>query len=117
MKERFEQANFGKAVRRRIELANEVLAEYQAAGYTLTIRQLYYQLVARGYIENTQQSYKRIVSAMTKARYAGLIDWEAIEDRTRHTMHPPQWNNHIAIARLAQKEFRLPRWHDQSNSV
>lgn len=117
MKEQFEEYNFGATVSRRIDLANQVLAEYQAAGYTLTIRQLYYQLVARGYIENTQQSYKRIVDAMTKARYAGLVDWEAIEDRTRSTMRPPEWNNHIAIARIAQKQFRLPRWHDQPNHV
>lgn len=117
MKETFETYNFGATVMRRIDLANQVLAEYRRAGYTLTIRQLYYQLVARGYIENTQQSYKRIVDAMTKARYAGLVDWSAIEDRTRSTMHPPEWDNHVDIARLVAEQFRLPRWHGQKNHV
>lgn len=117
MKEQFEEYNFSARVTERITLAQQVLAEYQAAGYTLTIRQLYYQLVARGYIENSQRSYKRIVADMTKARMAGLVPWTAIEDRTRSTMKPPEWDNHVSILRGAKNSFRLPRWEGQENHV
>lgn len=117
MKEQFEEYRFTQAVKTRIELANSVLAEYAQAGYRLTIRQLYYQLVARGYIENNQRSYKRIVSTLTKARMAGLVDWDAIEDRTRHTMRPSEWNNHIEIMEAVASQFRLPRWNGQKHHV
>jgi hypothetical protein len=63
--------------------ANEIIAELQAAGYTLTVRQLYYQFVARGLLENKQENYKRLASVLDDARKAGLMDWDAIEDRTR----------------------------------
>src|SRR5687768_867656 len=45
---------------RMIQLAETICAEYAADGYDLTLRQLYYQFVARGHIENTMQSYKRL---------------------------------------------------------
>lgn len=117
MKERFETYKFTRAVKTRISLAQQVLDEYQSAGYTLTIRQLYYQLVARGYIENSQRSYKRIVADMTKARMAGLVPWTAIEDRTRSTMRPPEWDNHVELLRAVKDSLRLPRWEGQEHHV
>ena len=91
MRERFVKKRFKPDSVKKIETINHILAEYQAAGYDLTIRQLYYQLVARGYIENTQNSYKRIADLVNNARLAGLIDWEMITDRGRETVTPRTW--------------------------
>lgn len=66
-----------------IQQANEILEEYVAGGYTLTLRQLYYQFVSRGLIENTEKSYKRLSSVVTTGRMVGMISWDAIEDRGR----------------------------------
>ena len=66
-----------------IDQANEIITDYQAQGFTLTLRQLYYQFVARDLIANKQTEYDRIGEIINAARLAGLIDWEAIEDRTR----------------------------------
>lgn len=64
--------------------ANRILDDYSRQGYTLTLRQLYYQFVAQGLTsENTQQAYKNLGKLVTKARNNGLIDWLAIEDRGR----------------------------------
>jgi len=63
--------------------AEEIIEEYEDAGYVLTLRQLYYQFVARGIIENTERSYKNLGNIITKARMAGMISWLAIEDRNR----------------------------------
>lgn len=43
-----------------IRLVNQVVEEYQAQGYELTLRQAYYQLVARGYITNNERSYRTL---------------------------------------------------------
>ena len=64
-----------------VYMANGIIDEYDAAGYTLTLRQLYYQFVARDLIENTERSYKNLGSIIKKARLAGLLSWEAIEER------------------------------------
>lgn len=61
-----------------IQLVNRVIEEYEGMGYDLTLRQLYYQLVARGYIENSDRSYKRVGELINNARLAGLVDWYSI---------------------------------------
>lgn len=67
-----------------IEQANVIIAEYQRQGFTLTLRQLYYQFVSRDLIPNLQTEYKKLGATLSKARLAGLVDWSAIEDRTRN---------------------------------
>lgn len=66
-----------------VETAEEIIREYEAQGYVLTLRQLYYQFVSRDLIPNTERSYKNLGNTITKARMAGMISWEALEDRTR----------------------------------
>ena len=65
-----------------IDQANEIIDEYQADGYDLTLRQLYYQFVARNLIPNSQSEYNKLGTAINNGRLAGLIDWDAIKDRT-----------------------------------
>lgn len=82
--EKFEEIAFRKKTRVVIDQANVILGEMAAGGYTLTVRQLYYQFVARDLLANTQANYKRLAGIVDDARKAGLIDWDAIEDRTRY---------------------------------
>ena len=76
--------NFGVDAEAIISTANTICAEYQRQGYDLTLRQLYYQFVARALISNRQQSYKRLGSIISDARLAGMLDWNYITDRTRN---------------------------------
>jgi len=66
-----------------ITLVNDILEEYAEEGYKLTLRQIYYQLVARDIVENEAREYKRVMKTLEMGRYNGLIDWDMIEDRTR----------------------------------
>ena len=66
-----------------VEMAQQIIRQYQAEGYILTLRQLYYQFVSKDLIPNSERSYKNLGSVITKARMAGLISWTAIEDRNR----------------------------------
>lgn len=84
MKETFIEQSFYAASRKTIDDANAIIEKYQAQGYTLTLRQLYYQMVASGLIANQQREYKRLGELLSKARLAGYVDWDAIEDRTRY---------------------------------
>ena len=65
-----------------IEQANTIAATYQAAGDSLTLRQLYYRFVAAGLIPNRDTEYKRLGGILNKARLAGRFDWDHLTDRT-----------------------------------
>ena len=67
---------------------NGILEEYVEKGYTLTLRQLYYQLVSRGIIPNADKEYKKISKVLGEGRMAGIVDWESIEDRLRRPKKP-----------------------------
>lgn len=79
----YHEKKFKPETIRTIETAELIIEEYRDQGFSLTLRQLYYQFVARGLIENSDQSYKRLGGVITDARMAGLISWRAIEDRGR----------------------------------
>lgn len=100
-----------------IDRINSIIGEYQRAGYTLTVRQLYYQLVARGIIENTLRSYKNTASLINDGRIAGLIDWDAIEDRTRDFITRGRWTGGQEILESCAKQFHMDMWDNQLRRV
>jgi hypothetical protein len=75
VKESFIEKRFNHSSLAIISNANAIIREHQAEGYTLTLRQLYYQFVNRKLIQNKQSEYKRIGNVINEARLAGLIDW------------------------------------------
>jgi len=114
MKMMFVKKNFSKESADLIEIANAILKEYSGMGYRLSLRQLYYQLVARDHVENTVNSYKRIGGIVSDARLAGLMDWNMIEDRGRDAVLPYAWSSPAEIVRAAANTFRVNRWEGQS---
>jgi len=96
-----------------IEIANAIIAEYQAQGFDLTLRQLYYQMVARGYIENSLRSYKNFGSLLDDARLAGMVDWNAIVDRTRNVRANSHWETPADIIESAHYSYRIDLWRRQ----
>jgi hypothetical protein len=51
--------------------------------WPLTLRQVYYQLVASGVIANNVGEYKKLSQLLSQARIDELLPWEALEDRAR----------------------------------
>jgi hypothetical protein len=117
MREQFEEHRFSKTSLALIKTCNEILSEYQAQGYKLSLRQLYYQLVARDYIRNSNKSYKNTGDLVKNARLAGLMDWNMIEDRNRGTHANSHWDSPAAILKSAAYSFHMDRWVGQSNYV
>ena len=117
MTEAFIKKNFADSSLAIIAQANAIIADYAAQGFRLTLRQLYYQFVARDVIANTQRSYKRLGNIISEARLAGLVDWDAIEDRTRNLETNPHWRDPASIIAAAADSFRLDKWADQDYRV
>jgi hypothetical protein len=100
-----------------IDRANEIIEEYQEQGFDLTLRQLYYQFVSRGYIENKDTEYKRLGDIVADGRLAGLIDWEAITDRTRNLRQNSHWDSPGDILDSAASSFAYDKWADQKYRI
>lgn len=107
------EKNFQPSTLRLIEQANDIVAEFDGKGFDLTLRQLYYQMVSRDIIENTQRSYKRLGSILNDARLAGLMDWDAIEDRTRNLQTLTHWESVPQIVSAMSRNFRYDKWATQ----
>lgn len=113
----YRPTNFKDATLAIISAANRIIQEYTDAGFVLTLRQLYYQFVARDLIANKQSEYKRLGSIINKARYAGLVDWEAMEDRTRNLRDLSSWTGPEHLIEAAATWFHRDHWVGQPTRV
>lgn len=48
---------------------------------------------------------------------AGLIDWDAIVDRTRFVRHPSQWDSPAEIVEACSKQYDIDWWKHQPTRV
>lgn len=100
-----------------VEQANQIIADYERQGYSLTLRQLYYQFVSRDLIQNKDTEYKRLGEVISNARYAGLISWRAIEDRTRNLAGLQSWVSPASIIGASARGYRIDKWATQPYRV
>ncbi len=113
MFQKYQDFKFRAATLAVIEQANEIIDEYQEKGYDLTLRQLYYQFVARALIANSQKEYKKLGKAINNGRLAGLIDWDAIKDRTRAMESNNHWDSPESLIDACAEQFAVNTRSDQ----
>lgn len=93
--------------------ANEICRDYMAQGFNLTLRQLYYQFVARALIPNKDTEYDKLGSIINDARLAGQLDWDYIEDRTRYMRDNSHWSSPGSVIYSAAAGYALDKWGNQ----
>jgi len=76
----------------KLNLVLEVLKELSSYK-PLTLRQIYYQLVGKGYLENNKSQYVMLSKLLKWARIDGYIPWPDIEDRVRAYHGSGGWDN------------------------
>lgn len=114
MKQRFrDKLSLNKKNTEQLKIINKIIEEYADQGFTLTLRQLYYQLVSRNIIANEKKEYSKLSGLLVKGRMAGVVDWNAIEDRTRMPF-VPYWVHDVEDAiNDTVRQFRFDRQRDQ----
>lgn len=117
MKDQFRYQTFRKKTLQLLNIVCQIIEKYDAQDIQLTLRQLYYQLVAGSHIPNTQAWYGKLSRDITNARYNGIIDWDAIVDRVRIPNIPAEWSSIDSILKSAMYSYRLPRWNGQDYYV
>jgi hypothetical protein len=114
---KYRDLNLGPAKLAIVEQANAIIHEYRAQGFDLTLRQLYYQFVARDLLANRLQEYKRLGDVINDGRLVGLIDWDAIVDRTRSLRSLSHWDDPPDILTAVADQFHVDLWETQPNRV
>lgn len=111
------QIHLSKQNSDRLVLINAIIEEYHAQGYKLTLRQLYYQLVSRDIIPNKVEEYAKLSTILVRGRMAGIVDWDAIEDRIR-VPKLPYWAIDIEDAlNDTINSYRLDRMRNQDTYI
>jgi len=111
-----------------ITVANEIISEYMEQELDLTLRQVYYQLIARDLLpeswrdpisgtKNTEKNYGKLGSILANARLAGLLDWEAIVDRGRRSYSNSHWGSPQEIVETCAEQFQLDTRATQENYI
>lgn len=100
-----------KKTQEMIDAACEVLSE----GHPMTVRQVYYQLVARHIIDNNRGRYQAVSNALVTARQGGEIPWEWIEDRMRKPRQVTMWEDLPDFVDAVRRSYRRDVWADQPN--
>ncbi len=96
-----------------IEKAQEALAEYRP----MTVRQVYYRLVATQVVKNTRSQYQAVSKALVAARQEGIIPWAWIEDRLRRPRKVSMWRDVGDFADTARQAYRRDVWATQEHLV
>jgi hypothetical protein len=117
MKEQFRDYNPYSKNKMYLGRILEICDEYAADEISLTLRQIFYQMVSRGFTENTEKMYNKTKRIVGEARYGGLLDWDGIHDRTRKTLAPSEWENTTTLLNAALTQYRLPRTETQTKYI
>lgn len=137
--EAFKRKSFNEEKLDMINQANRIITRYQARGFKLTLRQLYYQFVARdlfpserryvlvgkrwvrdptgahGGSPNATPNYDWLGDIINDARLAGYIDWSAIEDRTRNVRHVYTNTSPTQAMKKTAEAYKEDLWRNQTN--
>lgn len=120
-----------------INKSNSIFIEYSKQGYQLTLRQLYYQFIARDLFpeskryswtgkkwikdkngtKNCQPNYKFLGQIINNARLCGLIDWNYLHDLTRNLRKLSTWENPAEIIDSAMSQYRIDKWKNQDYHI
>lgn len=95
-----------------IDNSIEIISKYEKG--MLTLRGLHYQLVSIG-MTNTLQHYKRVVSAMIDARWAGLVDFDTFSDHDRSMIGKTDFEFTDLDSSVDKAKEQIKAWMDYYN--
>lgn len=119
-----------------LSVVNTIIEDFLAQGYELTLRQLYYQMIAGDHFpdnwidpeynakhglppntKNTEKNYDKFGSLLSDARLAGLVNWDAIVDRGRFLRGLSHWNTPGDVINSAASGYQKDLWKGQTTRV
>jgi hypothetical protein len=100
-------------LRRNRNLARLAIELIQETQPPVTIRQLYYLLVGRGQIPNSEGAYRRVQQLIAWLRKNGIIPYSWITDRTRSPIDVSTWDDTADFLDTVRQAYRKSLWQSQ----
>ncbi len=95
----------------------EILAQVQeiisSYDFALTLRQIYYQLVAKQIIPNEQRYYKKLSRICVAGRDKGILPEEGFADRLRAIDKLSSWADLNEFMQTVKRSYRRDKWQNQ----
>jgi hypothetical protein len=103
-----------RKVRAIVDAAIRVLEDYDAQGFSVTLRQLFYKLVSDGVLINRIPDYRNLGRYINTAKESGEIDWASVEDHTRFVRGRQRYRNTTELLTNAAEDWHMDFWAGQS---
>lgn len=100
-----------------LELLAQVQRIIDSYDFALTLRQIYYQLVAKQIIPNEQRYYKKLSRLCVVGRDKGILPEEGFADRLREVDKLSSWPNLNEFMQTVKRSYRKDKWQNQDNYV
>ena len=100
-----------------LNLVNEIKVVLGSYNVRITVRQLYYQLVAKQIIKNNLNSYKRLDSILSDARKNGSLNFDAFVDRMRKPIKESSWPDLKGFISTVKNSYSKDKWQNQEKYV
>ena len=84
---------------------------------SMSSRQVFYQLVSRGAVQNTALAYETVSRLLVAMRRDGTIPYDRVVDRTRRVHKLPGWAGVRAAMSALASQYRRDPWDDQPTHV
>lgn len=94
-----------------------IIEDYEKIRHQITVRQVFYQMVARNFLGNTKNNYYAVGKLLRYGRMSGEIDWNTIVDRTRSIQMPLEFRGMKELGSFIKNKYRKCRWEDQTHYV
>jgi len=96
-----------------LELLIQVKEIIESYDFPLTLRQIYYQLVAKQIIPNQQKYYMKLSRLCVIGRDESILPEGAFADRLRQVDKPSSWFNLPDYMRTVKQSYRKDKWQEQ----
>jgi hypothetical protein len=100
-----------------LELLIQVQKIIDSYDFALTLRQIYYQLVARQIIPNEQRYYKKLSRLCVTGRDEEILPEEGFADRLREVDKLSSWLDLNEFMNTVRRSYRKDKWQNQDRYV
>jgi hypothetical protein len=87
--------------------------QFAEAEKPVTVRQIFYHLVSKGILRNTENEYQNLDKKLVRARKAGFIPFEWITDRSRNPLIVPLYDSPSEYLQEKIKHYYKETWKNQ----
>jgi len=91
--------------------------KFAEAEKPVTIRQIFYHLVSKGILKNTENEYQNLDNKLVRARKAGFIPFEWIRDRSRNPLIIPLHDSPSEYLHEKIEHYYKDTWKNQPYSI